>query len=249
MFGRNAQAKQSLDDGLHLRVQSVFPTIQGEGPYAGRPALFIRLHGCNLRCTWCDTDFESRPQSLSIDSLSAMAATSMSKHPNPLVVITGGEPLLQNVVPLVKQLEALGIEVQIETAGSTWVPGLEHTNVKLVCSPKTQHVHAMIQERCRDWKYIVRVDEVDEQDGLPNKSTQAGHEGKDARLARPQWGVARIYLQPCEEYMIDRRQGHADAVPLRLPHSTHANTQLAVQLCLKHGYRLSLQTHKIVNVP
>ena len=59
MFGTNPSRKQVLDDGQELWVQEVFYTLQGEGPFSGQPALFIRLAGCNLRCFWCDTEFES----------------------------------------------------------------------------------------------------------------------------------------------------------------------------------------------
>ena len=59
MFGGNVARKQVLDDGQQLWVQEVFYTLQGEGPWTGHPSIFVRLAGCNLKCFWCDTDFES----------------------------------------------------------------------------------------------------------------------------------------------------------------------------------------------
>ena len=250
MFGKNVQRPQALTDGLHLRVQSVFPTIQGEGPYVGYPALFVRLHGCNLACSFCDTDFESKPTIVGIDSLVTIAQDVTRGHQFPLVVITGGEPLLQNIVPLVEALADVQIASQIETAGTVWVPGLEHTFATIVCSPKTPKVHPMIQRWCTAWKYIVRDNgdqmAYSEVDGLPVKATQAGHEGQDSILARPERSDTTIYLQPCEEYL---HSNHNAPEPLPYPQRTDANTTLAVRLCIKHGYRLSIQVHKVVNLP
>lgn len=243
MFGRNAVAHQELTDGLHLRVQSIFPTIQGEGPYSGYPALFIRLHGCNLRCRFCDTDFESKPTMVGIDSLLFLAQEYTAKRAFPLVVITGGEPLLQNIVPLIQLLNSYRIQTQIETAGTVWVPGLESTPAVLVCSPKTPKVHPMIQRYCQAWKYIVREDEHDPQDGLPVKATQGEQKGEFSRLARPESRSTdlEIFLQPCEEYNVRTLE--------RDEHLSHRNTALAARLCMQFGYRLSLQIHKIIDLP
>ena len=59
MHGTNPIRPPVTGDGAMLEVQHIFPTLQGEGPYAGVPAVFIRLGGCNLACTFCDTEFES----------------------------------------------------------------------------------------------------------------------------------------------------------------------------------------------
>lgn len=249
MFGRNKQVPQHLDNGLHLRVQSVFPTIQGEGPFSGRPALFIRLHGCNLRCHWCDTDFESRPEMLTIDSLVEIARQSTDGHQFPLVVLTGGEPLLQNVVPLIERLEADGVNVQIETAGTVWVDGLDRTQATIVCSPKLAKVHPSIAGFPRiAWKYIIRHAEIGES-GLPNTSTQQGHEAQPSEIYWPAFTDGNVYVQPCEEYLVDRRAGKEDVTPLRFPQETELNTRAAIDLCLRRGFFLSLQQHKIVNLP
>lgn len=59
MLGQNPIRPPITGDGTQLFVQSIFPTIQGEGPAAGIPSVFIRLGGCNLACSFCDTEFES----------------------------------------------------------------------------------------------------------------------------------------------------------------------------------------------
>ena len=101
---------------LTLKVNEIFHSIQGEGTYALYPCTFIRLTGCNLRCTWCDTTysfFEGQGQTLG-DIL-----TQISGFNAKLVEITGGEPLLQkNVYALMDLLAESGKKVLLETSGS-----------------------------------------------------------------------------------------------------------------------------------
>src|SRR3972149_3039305 len=85
-----------------------------------------------------------------------------------LVVVTGGEPLLQNVLPLCEVLTRQGFHVQFETAGTVWVDGLEKYipllkgvgEVSLVCSPKSPKVHRKVELFCNHWKYLIREGEV-----------------------------------------------------------------------------------------
>ncbi|MGW0010104.1 7-carboxy-7-deazaguanine synthase QueE [Streptomyces tendae] len=120
------------------------PTFQGEGPSCGHPALFIRLSRCNLTCTKCDTKytwdwsrFDQRKESTkrSVAGLVAWAASS----PVELVVITGGEPLIQQarLVPLALGLLAAGKRVEIETNGTIApTPQLVADGVRFNVSPK-----------------------------------------------------------------------------------------------------------------
>lgn len=227
MFGKNAITKQDLSSPGELRVKEIFYSIQGEGPYAGMPAVFVRFAGCNLRCYFCDTDFESNPVTLSPTDIWQQIQW---HQPAGLVVLTGGEPMLQNIAPLCAQLIAAGYKVQIETAGTIWVDDLPEA-VEIVCSPKTPDVHPTIAERCRHWKYLARAGELCGFDGLPKYSTQ--HEDVDARLYRPQHGV--IYLQPMD-------------AGINRPAANQANIQAAMAACLKYRYRLSLQIHKLAGV-
>ena len=149
MFGRNPIRKSiaATTDGQTLAVQEIFDTIQGEGPLAGQPCVFIRLAGCNLACKFCDTEFETKIDNLlSVDQI--VAQTTALRH-HGWVVLTGGEPMRQNVVPLCEALAARGRHVQIETAGNFWVPEewqgrfehlLHEGDVSIVVSPKTAHV-------------------------------------------------------------------------------------------------------------
>ncbi|WP_328373289.1 7-carboxy-7-deazaguanine synthase QueE (plasmid) [Streptomyces sp. NBC_00445] len=120
------------------------PTFQGEGPSCGHPALFIRLSRCNLTCTKCDTkytwdwsQFDPRKESTKRTVADLMAWATSS--PVELVVITGGEPLLQQarLVPLVEQLLAAGKRVEFETNGTIApVPELLVDGVRFNVSPK-----------------------------------------------------------------------------------------------------------------
>ncbi|WP_372412686.1 7-carboxy-7-deazaguanine synthase QueE [Streptomyces luteireticuli] len=127
--GPASAALPANDAGAWLIVAECFgierPTFQGEGPSCGHPALFIRLSRCNLTCTRCDTkytwdwsQFDPRQESTkrAVTDLVAWAASS----PVELVVITGGEPLIQqrSLVPLVQGLLAAGKRVEFETNGT-----------------------------------------------------------------------------------------------------------------------------------
>ncbi|WP_424862942.1 7-carboxy-7-deazaguanine synthase QueE [Streptomyces sp. MMS24-I29] len=136
------------DAAFRLIVAECFgvevPTFQGEGPSCGHPALFIRLSRCNLSCTKCDTkytwdwdQFDPRKESTqrTVADLVAWATSS----PVELIVITGGEPLVQQtrLVPLVQQLLAAGKRVEFETNGTLApLPELVVDGVHFNVSPK-----------------------------------------------------------------------------------------------------------------
>ena len=136
MRGDNPKRPPENGDGQKLDIVELFSTLQGEGPFVGWPSVFVRLGGCNLACSFCDTEFEEF-QSMDIAALTtevrALAAEE-GKRKRHLVVITGGEPLRQNIVPFCEALLADGFEVQIETNGTVFRPLPEAVHV--VCSPK-----------------------------------------------------------------------------------------------------------------
>ena len=103
----------------------IFKSIQGESSFAGRPCIFVRLAGCNLRCSWCDSEYTfTGGYKLSEDEVVAEVA---KLAPVKLVEITGGEPLLQEreVVPLMERLLSGGYELMIETSGASGGDGAE----------------------------------------------------------------------------------------------------------------------------
>ena len=99
-----------------LRVNEIFHSIQGESTYAGRPCVFVRLTGCNLRCVWCDTAYAFHDGGAwTVDEVVDRVGT----YDCTLVEVTGGEPLLQSeAIDLLRALLARGHEVLLETGGS-----------------------------------------------------------------------------------------------------------------------------------
>ena len=229
MFGKNIVISQYIEPSGALNIVDLFYTIQGEGPYAGMPSVFVRLAGCNLRCTWCDTDFETGARVVELGNLINLITTAANGRTK-LVVITGGEPLLQNIAPLIKTLSCLWYRVQIETAGTVWAPGLESCDVTLVCSPKTGKVNKEIFERCKHFKYVVGAGDVVNDAGEITTATQPN--AKPVLLARPKDG-ATIWIQPRDDHDLDKNK---------------ANLNFATDLCLTHGYRMGVQMHKLLGV-
>jgi 7-carboxy-7-deazaguanine synthase len=102
-----------------VKVSEILYSIEGEGIEIGRPEIFIRLAGCNLRCSWCDTKYAlENGKDMSIGEI----VEEVSKYPYKSVSITGGEPLLQRkeLLELVRQLKGLGYWIQINTNGTTF---------------------------------------------------------------------------------------------------------------------------------
>lgn len=119
-------------------VNEAFYTFQGEGAWMGAPAYFIRLQGCDQSCAWCDAAGTWHPDHKPADLWKATAdelAAAASKHPREaIVVITGGEPCLYDLNPLISALKAWGRRVHIETAGHVPVP--DRSGVWITLSPK-----------------------------------------------------------------------------------------------------------------
>ncbi|MCP3978689.1 MAG: radical SAM protein [bacterium] len=105
-----------------LRVNEIFHSIQGESTHAGRPCVFVRLTGCNLRCVWCDTEYAFHEgRSMSVEQI----VEQVERCGTRLVEVTGGEPLLQDETPtLMQALLDRGFEVLLETGGSLPIEGV-----------------------------------------------------------------------------------------------------------------------------
>lgn len=149
-------------------VLEIFSSIQGEGCFMGMPVTFIRMAECNLKCTWCDTK-----ESWGIKNAKWMTADDIvAQIDKPIVVITGGEPCLRDLEPLIEVCHDKYILVNIETNGTLPTP----TNADWVtCSPKPPLY--TIHERCNfnELKYIVD-DEFDPETCVPldNKEVLQG---------------------------------------------------------------------------
>jgi 7-carboxy-7-deazaguanine synthase len=136
-------------------VNEIFHSIQGEGSRAGQAMAFIRLTGCNLRCSFCDTTRAyEEGKCMALDEI----IVKCMEKPIPWVCLTGGEPLLQNVKPLLDCLHEFGYMVAVETNGTLFIPeGFDHVTV----SPKRGHEPCLAARMEADeWKYIIQ-DESD----------------------------------------------------------------------------------------
>lgn len=220
MFGKNPKRPPIQNDGLTLDVQEVFATLQGEGPYVGWPAVFVRFGGCNLACEFCDTEFESY-QAISLPALLSNIEQTASQVRN-LVVITGGEPFRQNINPLCISLIENNYLVQIETNGTLYQAVPEE--VDIICSPKiTNGKYHMVREdllpRVSAFKFIIADDDSPYCDVA---------EVGQSTLGTP------VYVQPMDQYD---------------PEKNKKNRARAAFLAQTRGYRLSLQMHKILGIP
>ena len=120
-------------------ITEIFKSIQGEGTRAGLPCIFVRLTGCNLRCTWCDTAYAFHGgKKMSVDEVltrvdELAGRSEASRAIVPLVELTGGEPLLQeDIYDLAQKLLASGYTVLIETSGERFIGGLPQEVIKIV---------------------------------------------------------------------------------------------------------------------
>lgn len=245
----NSQHIEKLSKSPTVEVHSIFHTVQGEGPFCGRPAVFVRLTGCNLQCPMCDTEYTSTRDELTADQV-VSAVWSTEIQDGGLVVITGGEPFRQPkaLTQLVFALIDAGYTIQIETNGTLPVPrGIAEFckryvdnsrpagGLYIVCSPKTGNVQDSVRDRACCYKYVITHDAVNVDDGLP--TTALGHRA-EPQLARPPYdrhGVPQVpvYVQPAD---------HQNKVVNDL------NVAAAVQSALQFGHTVQLQIHKFMGL-
>ncbi len=198
-----------------MHIHEIFETLQGEGRNTGRPCIFIRFSGCNLACPWCDTDFSPR-EDLSIDEILSRLTAFSSKS----VILTGGEPLLQPLLPLTSALKAHGYWIGIETNGTIEPPpDLRATLDYIATSPKENaplHLTSANEVRL-----------------VVTHTLTLEH----CQAIRAQLPANDYYLSPC-----DTPDGFLLHPALRL--LGQLNT-----LPASSPWRLSLQTHKLAGIP
>lgn len=224
MRGKNPIRPPISDDGNQLEIKNIFATLQGEGLHVGVPSVFVRLGGCNLACNFCDTQFEDFLKTPIVDIMWQVDKLSSNKdniRVRRLVVITGGEPFRQNIAPFCEMLLADGFLVQIETNGTLYreLP----REVEIVCSPKNTGKGYMqlrddLLQRVSAIKFIISANDIDYNDV--------------SEVGQSAYNIP-VFVQPMDE---------GDAV------KNAANVKHALEISQEHGYRLSLQTHKILNI-
>jgi len=218
------------------KVNEIFETIQGEGSFTGTPSVFVRLQGCPVGCSWCDTKHTWEiPLQLQQSPAEVLAKTKESEHWCQLnalqlldlfkaegyqarhVVITGGEPCLYDLNPLCDTLHQHGYQTQIETSGtfaiqapaSTWVTVSPKVNMKGGYAVLTEAL-----QRANEIKHPVAMEKhIEELDTLLQPIDLTGK---------------LVYLQPISQ---GRRA-----------------TELAIATCKERNWRLSVQVHKYLGI-
>lgn len=187
-----------------MKINEIFYSLQGEGHYTGTPAVFVRFAGCNLKCSFCDTDFTSFTEMTEDDIV-----RETGQYPTNHIVITGGEPTLQITASLVSKLHEAGKYVQIETNGTNVLP--EGCNIDWVtCSPKYK---AVCLQHIDELKVVFEGQDMSQYDCLT---------------------ASEYRLQPCDT----QDEGKNKEI-----------LRQTIDFILKNPkWKLSLQTHKILNV-
>jgi organic radical activating enzyme len=135
---------------VSVQLAEIFYSVQGEGTWTGTPAVFVRLAGCNLACTFCDTDYALKFVAGIADVVAQVRAEGGDC---PMVILTGGEPLAQAVTPaLIDALRADGRRVHVESNGTIDVA--LPNDVWLTISPK-ERLHPAMAQRANEAKLIV----------------------------------------------------------------------------------------------
>jgi 7-carboxy-7-deazaguanine synthase len=221
---------------VKYKINELFETIQGEGAFTGQPSIFIRLQGCPVACSWCDTKHtwdinledevntsamltkkeESQTWSaLSVTDVLAVITTQgyQAKH----IVITGGEPAMVDLLPLCEALEQQGLSCQLETSGTFEL----HVSDKcwVTVSPKVNmkggyKILNSAMLRANEIKHPV--------------ATEQHVDDLKALLVEHKITNTQVYLQPISQ--------------------KERATALAIKTCIENNWRLSVQVHKYLGI-
>jgi 7-carboxy-7-deazaguanine synthase len=200
-----------------LLVNEIFHSIQGESRHAGRPCVFVRLTGCNLRCVWCDTPYAfEEGDELEVGTVAERVAS----YATPYVLVTGGEPLAQGGVhDLFAELLERGHEVAVETGGSLDIAPIDR-RVMVVMDLKPPGSGMTEKNRWENLRHLEPTDEVkfviaDRADYEWARGVIAEHRLTDVcgLLLSPVHGV--LHPRPLAEWML------ADRLPARLQVQLH----------------------------
>lgn len=231
----------STDDQV-LDVHSLFFTIQGEGPFSGHRAIFVRLAGCNLQCPGCDTLYTKGRRFVAVAAL-LLEIQKIATVKGLLIVITGGEPLRQPIGLFVSKLLTAGYKVQIESNGMFAPDEIlaellirRPLDLVLVVSPKTPKINRRSALLAGAFKYVLDHASIDQEDGLPITALEYHF---DKRVARPPMlramgaKTAPIYLSPFDT---------GDEI------SNAMNQEAVAKSAMKFGYIAGVQLHKILRL-
>ncbi len=221
---------------IQYKINELFETIQGEGSFTGQPSIFIRLQGCPVGCSWCDTKHtwevelsdevskeviltksQETPQwaRFSVEQILTliMERGYKAKH----IVITGGEPCMEDLTPLCNVFEPLGYSTQVETSGTFEIN--VSNNCWVTVSPKVnmRGGYAILNSA------MMRANEIKH----PVATKQHVEDLKEL-LVEHKIITTPVYLQPISQ-------------------KTRA-TEFAIASCIENNWRLSVQVHKYLGI-
>ena len=209
---------------MKLDICEIFYSLQGESTFSGLPCIFIRLSGCNLNCSWCDTPYAKEESfSMSLDQI----LKKIEVYNCNLVEITGGEPLLQEATPLlISMLLERHYQVLLETNGSLSIQNIPELCIKImdVKCPSSNESNSFLQENIQ---YLSKEDEIKFVIGSLEdyEFAKAMIENELSRISQKKIHLSPVFGQISPEILAQRM----------IEDNLHA--------------RLSLQQHKIIWTP
>jgi len=181
-------------DGLFLPLVEDFFTIQGEGFHTGKPAYFIRIGGCDVGCSWCDTRFSWDPDIHPVTDTEEIVRRALASGADS-VVVTGGEPLMWNLGILCSQLKSHGVRIFLETSGAYPLSGVWDW---ICLSPKKKMPPVPpIIEMAHELKIIVS----DEYDFQWAEEYSRKVRKECLLYLQPEWSVREIMIPEIVEYI------------------------------------------------
>jgi 7-carboxy-7-deazaguanine synthase len=231
--------------GSALKIQEKFVSLQGEGSLVGVPSSFVRVSGCNLRCSWCDspkTSWEPEGRMVPVEELVRFAAAG-PRH----VVLTGGEPMLfPAMATLSRELRRTGHHVTVETAGTVLLEGLECDLLSV--SPKLSHstpwtrAPALAQRHERE-----RLDRDVLRQLLSSFEWQMKPVVRASTAATLQQDLAEVEALLGEIGVANRDRARVHLMPETIdPDALRDAYRTLVPICLDRGFSLGQRLHLVL---
>ena len=211
---------------MQYPINEIFYSLQGEGVWTGTPMTFVRFYGCNLKCKFCDTQDLHNQTLTEEDILAKITDTNTNTNTNTKVVLTGGEPLLQNLDPLIKLLHKANLKLHLETNCTLPLP-MEKLDW-IATSPKTKNPDPVILYHADEVKFLVNTNE--------NWKEYIEYITKNYTIK------GKKLLLPVAKKYTKTTASSPDSIIKK-------NTYAAIDYCFTHSdFSLCMQMHKVLNI-